>query len=166
MKLIKEIIGDVNKNEKKYKERIASRAIFRKNDKVLMVYSKFFDDYSFPGGGVEKNENIIDTAIRETFEEVGALNTKVIKTIGYVVEYRASLFNDADLFKQTSYYSICTCDKFSNPHLEKYETELGYESRWITIKEALNHNKNLYESKRKSTALLREIAVLEYLEEL
>ena len=62
---------------KNYKEngtvgkRPSARAIIIKDNKIAMVYSKKYDYFKFPGGGIESSETNIDALIREVKEEVG-----------------------------------------------------------------------------------------------
>ena len=74
--------------------------LFNKNNEVLLLkrHSTGFNDglYGFVGGHVEKNEQIVDAAIREVKEEIGVdinrenlyfksvLNRKISKNIAYV----------------------------------------------------------------------------------
>ena len=51
--------------------RPSARAIVFKNDKVLLVYSKKYNYYKFPGGGIENGEKPEDALIREVREETG-----------------------------------------------------------------------------------------------
>jgi len=58
----------------------AGLAIFW-NKKVLLVHptnAPWSGTYSIPKGHIEENEDILDTAIRETFEEVGIKVSKEI----------------------------------------------------------------------------------------
>ena len=56
--------------------RNSSRCINIKNGKVAMIYSQKYNYYKFPGGGIEKNETMIDALVRETLEETGM---KIVK---------------------------------------------------------------------------------------
>ena len=44
--------------------------LINKENKVAIVYREYRDDYSFPKGHLEKDESILDAAIRETEEEI------------------------------------------------------------------------------------------------
>ena len=62
---------------KNYKEngivgkRPSARAIIIKDNKIAMVYSKKYNYYKFPGGGIKSNEANEDALIREVKEEIG-----------------------------------------------------------------------------------------------
>jgi 8-oxo-dGTP pyrophosphatase MutT (NUDIX family) len=51
--------------------RVGVRAILKHNDDFILVYNKNWDLYTLPGGGVHKNETLIDALKREVFEETG-----------------------------------------------------------------------------------------------
>lgn len=68
MRLLKKAIHedyDPSKNPVLY-NRIAARGIIMNGDDILLIYTKRYNDYSFPGGGVDKNEDIID-GLKENF---------------------------------------------------------------------------------------------------
>ena len=44
--------------------------LINNENKVAIVYREYRDDYSFPKGHLEKDESILDAAIRETEEEI------------------------------------------------------------------------------------------------
>lgn len=53
--------------------RPSARAIIIKDRKIAMVYSKKYNYYKFPGGGIENGECMEDALIREVLEETGKL---------------------------------------------------------------------------------------------
>ena len=61
---------DYDNSWNRYK-RPSVRGIIIKNNKVAMVYSRKFDYYKFPGGGIENGEDHITTLKRELTEETG-----------------------------------------------------------------------------------------------
>jgi len=52
-------------------KRPSARAIIIKDRKIAMVYSKKYNYYKFPGGGIENGECMEDALIREVSEETG-----------------------------------------------------------------------------------------------
>ena len=44
--------------------------IDKNNQKLALVYREDNDDYSFPKGHLEKEESIIECAIRETYHQI------------------------------------------------------------------------------------------------
>jgi 8-oxo-dGTP pyrophosphatase MutT (NUDIX family) len=57
----------------------------KKNKKIALIYRTKQNDYSFPKGHLEKNETLIECAIRETIEETKR-NCEVIVKEPLVVE--------------------------------------------------------------------------------
>lgn len=51
--------------------RPSARAVIIKDGKIAMVYSKKYNYYKFPGGGIEVDECMEDSLIREVLEETG-----------------------------------------------------------------------------------------------
>ena len=52
-------------------KRDSARAIIFIGDKLLMVRSKKYGEYKFPGGGIDLNETHTEALIREVMEETG-----------------------------------------------------------------------------------------------
>lgn len=69
-------------------ERKASRAIVTRGHDILLIYTKRYDDYTIPGGGVDESEPIEEALKRELSEETGAKNIEVISHFGTYEEYR------------------------------------------------------------------------------
>ncbi|MFA5010045.1 MAG: NUDIX domain-containing protein [Patescibacteria group bacterium] len=67
------------------------KAIIINNDKFLMVRLSYFPNtWTFPGGGINKNESPKEAIVRECEEETGiTLNSpKLIKTFQFTHEYK------------------------------------------------------------------------------
>lgn len=61
----------------------ASSMIFNQNrDKVLMVWHRIYDSWSWTGGHSDGESNFLQTACREAYEETGIQNLKVIPAAG------------------------------------------------------------------------------------
>ncbi len=61
-----------------------------KEKKIALIYRPYLKDYSFPKGHIEKGEEVIDCAIRETIEETGH-SIKLIKSEPiFIDKYMAS----------------------------------------------------------------------------
>ncbi len=78
-KLIHPEVKDLNGN---ILVRKAVRAIVLKGESILLLYTKRYNDYSFPGGGLDEGESLTTGLIRELKEETGAKGISVNKTYG------------------------------------------------------------------------------------
>lgn len=133
---------------KNYKEngtvgkRPSARAIIIKDNKIAMVYSKKYDYFKFPGGGIESSETNIDALIREVKEEVGLEVIKEsIKEYGLVI--RKEKGKVEDIFIQENYYYLCrTNNSIFNQKLDYYEKEEGFTLKWVNPRDAINTNLN------------------------
>jgi 8-oxo-dGTP pyrophosphatase MutT (NUDIX family) len=145
-------------------ERRAARAIVLKEDEILLLYTQRYNDYSFPGGGVDAEEDLIIGLKRELTEETGASNINDIKEFGYIDEYRPHYRPDFDLVHMLSYFYTCTIDSELGKHkMEQYEIDNGMRVQWINIFDAILHNKKVISSQEASMGLSiqRETLVLE-----
>ena len=76
------------------------------NSKILLVKPKGLEEgfYSIPKGLVEKNESILDTAIRETYEETGVLISKdLIDKTPHICNY---VSNSEKITKRVYYFVV------------------------------------------------------------
>lgn len=144
--------------------RVAARGIIMNGDDILLIYTKRYNDYSFPGGGVDENEDIIDGLKRELLEETGAQNIRVIENFGRYEEIRATHYEGYDFMDMNSHFYKCTADKkLGEASPEDYELKNGSEPVWVNILDAIDHNKKVISSKEDSMGLsiVRETEVLE-----
>ncbi|GAM59812.1 mutT/nudix family protein [Vibrio ishigakensis] len=72
-------------------QRQATRAIAVRGDKILLLYTARYEDYSLPGGGVDLGEDLIEGMVRELQEETGAQNIRDIKPFGVYEEFRLGI---------------------------------------------------------------------------
>lgn len=146
--------------------REAVRAIIPDGDLLLLVHAKCDGDYKFPGGGVKRGEDHTAALIREVNEETGATLRENLVEYGMVIEYDRPTEKGFDLFVMTSYYYVCQVEpEIGPPHLERYESELGFDPEWVSITEALAANQSLLQqsSKKRERWVKRETAVLRLL---
>ena len=127
------IISKTFKNQSKCKYRLAARAIMYSQGKLLLIHSKFYNDYTFPGGGVEFAEDEYSALVRECQEEAGVIISNV-QQFCKVVEKRE--IDDENYMLQESHFYLCDVKDTCPTRLESYEIDLGYEAVWIDIDEA------------------------------
>ena len=123
------IVSKLLTGQTKETYRQAARGIIRDGDNVLMIYCAFFNDYTFPGGGVENGEDPIKALQRECSEEAGVI-IKNIRPFYKILEKREK-DEETYLLHESLFY---LCD------IEEYEIELGYKAVWISIDAAIKNN--------------------------
>lgn len=121
-------------------KRIAVRGIIKKDDKYVMIHSRKYGDYKFPGGGMDQGEQLEDTLLREVKEETGlTVIAETIKYLGRVEETRKGMYDD--IFEMTSHYYECMVrDGVEKQQLDDYEVEYGYELDFVTLENAIKSN--------------------------
>lgn len=141
--------------------RRAARAIIRSGNKYLLIFSKY-GDYKFPGGGMEKGEEIHETLVREVQEETGYhVILDSIKEFGKVMERRKG--QTEDIMEMESYYLICDVEsRISERNLDEYEVEYDYKITWMTLPEAIEKNKQVKDLD-KCPWVIRDTNVMEFL---
>jgi len=143
--------------------RRSARGILLRNDEILLLYSKRYNDYSFPGGGVEVGEDLTVGLKRELLEEAGAQDIKILSEFGYVDELRTHFNQDYEFLHMLSYYYVCEIGpERIEATFEHYEIAAGMEARWVNVREALFHNQRIIEAGEKSLGVYvyRETRVL------
>ncbi|WP_372654502.1 NUDIX hydrolase [Halobacteriovorax sp.] len=143
-------------------QRKATRAIALRDEQILMLYTERYHDYSLPGGGIDKGEDIVDGLIRELKEETGAKNISNVEAFGIYEEYRPWYKPDFDIQHMISYCFTCTVDKeLGETTLEHYELSNGMKPVWIDINEAIAHNEEtIAKSDKKGMSIERETFLL------
>lgn len=114
-------------------ERRASRAVvFDADNNVALLHATKKHFHKLPGGGIEQGEDVEAALRREISEEIGCM-IKNLRELGMVEEYRNQW-----ALHQTSYCFLADLDGAKGaPHLEKDEIADGFETRWISIDEAI-----------------------------
>jgi 8-oxo-dGTP pyrophosphatase MutT (NUDIX family) len=120
-----------------YRTREAARAvIFDANDQAALLYSTINDYYKLPGGGIEKGESPEIALVRECKEEIGC-DVEITRELGIIVEYRK-----LSTLKQISYCYIAKVKGEKGiPQLTEDEIDEGFETRWLSLKDALKVSK-------------------------
>ena len=131
------IVSQLLSGQTKEIYRQAARGIIRDGENVLMIYCAFFNDYTFPGGGIENGEDPLKALQRECSEEAGVI-IKNARPFYKIVEKRE--VDDETYLLHESLFYLCDIDEYCEPHLEDYEIELGYKAVWISIDEAIQNN--------------------------
>jgi 8-oxo-dGTP pyrophosphatase MutT (NUDIX family) len=153
-------------------ERRTVRAVILNDQhQVLMLYSKTFDDYTFPGGGIKFMEDQKAALARELQEELGAIGIEIIKPLGYTIEKRFGLNGSGQVYLQSSTYYLTKVHQFGATSFVGREQEHGLESRWIFPVDAILHNQKVkndvkHQNQGLRTVLPREEAVLEFIKEI
>lgn len=165
MRILRKFISEnINSEGKKTYKRIAARGIILDGENILLLYTKRYDDYSFPGGGVDEGEDIIEGVIREINEETGAKNIKILEEYGVYDEVKPSYKKDYDYINMISHFFICDIHKkLGKTNLEDYEINNGMDARWINIYDAIAHNKKVIKNQPETIGLFidRELFMLE-----
>lgn len=143
--------------------RLATRSIVVKGDSILLLYTKRYEDYSLPGGGLDLDEDKIEGMKRELNEETGAQNIRNIKPFGIYEEYRPWYKPDFDVQHMISYCYTCVINtQLGNTSLEAYETNNGMKAVWVNIHTAIAHNiKIMATSDKKGMSIERETFLLQ-----
>ncbi len=150
--------------------RFTVRAIILKDKQLLMTYSKKFDDYMTPGGGVEADEDFVVALKRELEEEVGVV-ANTIEPIGYIEELRSGQ-RDGILYQKSHYYEV-TIAHLVETNPEDYEIRFGMTPAWVSIDEVIEQNDYQIRTRLKKdgleihpySTLTRENIVLKYIKE-
>ncbi len=143
--------------------RPSARAVIIKDGKIAMVYSKKYNYYKFPGGGIEADECMEDALIREVSEETGLCVIRdSIREYGLV--HRIQKGTKEDIFIQDNYYFLCQVkEDTKQQNLDKYEAEEGFTLEYLNPQYAINVNKKTVLDEFTQVMLEREALVLELL---
>lgn len=134
------------------------------NNQIALVYSKKFDYYKFPGGGIHENEDKIIAMIREVQEETGLIVIpETVKEFGYVSRVQKSKYNPDTIFQQDNFYYTCSVEnKVTSQNLDDYEKDEEFELRIVDIQEAIDtNNRHTDEDPFLLMMIARDNAVLE-----
>lgn len=143
--------------------RPSARAIIIINRKIVMLYSKKYHYYEFPGGGIEIGECMEDALIREVSEETGlCVIRNSIQEYGQV--HRIQKGKKEDVFIQDNYYFLCCVkEDLEQQNLDKYEAEEGFTLEVLEPQLAINVNRETMLDDFSQVMLEREALVLELL---
>jgi len=171
IKIGNQIVEDGISLSQNTKYRYTVRAIvYNLNHEVLLLHSKLFNDYTFPGGGMKAGESHETALTRELHEELGATKINIIKPYGYTEELRHGIKGNDHVYLQISYYYIVEIISQGAPNYVAREIEQGLSSIYMNIDEAITHNlgvipDELHQTKGLKTVLPRENMVLKHIKE-
>lgn len=153
------------KEDGKVFSRPSARAIIIKDGKVLLVYSKKYDYYKFPGGGIEKGENHSEALRREVLEETGfRVDEASIREFGCVPRIQKDSYDPDAIFEQINYYYFCEiAGERTSVKLDEYERDEGFTALWMEPFKACQHNQyvRLPEGESDPVMIKREMKVLD-----
>lgn len=144
--------------------RQAARGIVLRDEAILLLFTERYNDFSFPGGGVDAGEDLVVGLRRELEEETGATNIRVVDHYGYVDEFRPHWKPPFDLMHMTSHFYTCEIDvRLGESRMEHYERDNGMRPVWVNLREAIAHNRAVMRRQDKSMGLsiYRETYMLE-----
>ena len=122
-------------------QRLAARAIVQRNEQILLLFTERYNDFSFPGGGLDEGENVIAGLKRELEEETGAREVKVGQYFGYVEEYRPYQKPQYDVMHMTSHFYRCEIARqLESARMEMHEIANGMRPMWVNLVDAISHN--------------------------
>ena len=116
------------------------RGIIIRDGKIAMMHSKKYNYYKLPGGGIEPEETLEDTLVREVREESGLIvKPETIKEFGYVRRIEKGRYED--IFIQDNYYFLCEAETtVEEQELEDYEAEEQFVLEFVTVADAISVN--------------------------
>ena len=143
--------------------RPSARAIIIRDDKVLLIYSKKYNYYKFPGGGIEKGETNAAALVREVLEETGyKVIAGSIKDYGKVLVKHADTFEKETIFEQENFYYLCDVeDEINNINLDDYEKDEEFTACFIEPFKAFGINKKRKNIGGDKILIEREAGVLD-----
>ncbi len=145
-------------------KRRAARGIVLREQSVLLLFTERYNDFSFPGGGVDPGESLTVGLQREMEEETGATNTRVLRDFGYLEEVRPHRKDGFDLLQMTSHFFLCEIDQeLKATRMEGYEKSNGMRPLWVDLHTALKHNRAVMQRQEATMgmSIQRETLVLE-----
>ena len=166
MRLLFEIdTKDYDPNGTRY-ERPSARGIIVRDGKIAMVYSRRYDYYKLPGGGIEAGETPREAVVREVREETGlAVIPESIREYGWV--HRIQKGENEDVFVQDNYYFLCEAgEEQGDVRLEADEVEEDFVPVFVTPEKVIAADRAAEQrAKRELRQVMfqREVRVLEML---
>ncbi len=120
----------------KYKK-TAGGIIIGPDNKIVLVNNTSKDWWSLPKGGIENNENTLEAAKREIFEETGLKNMEYVKELGYFNELLLKTMINKYKFKKNTIFLFKTTETKLQP-----QDPANPEARWYSFEDSLIIIKN------------------------
>ncbi len=139
-----------------YNVRVAVRmVIMNKDGKMAQSSALSGTYYKIPGGGVEKDEELIDAIHREALEEAGA-HIEIESEIGAIIQY------DHDAPFQISFCYLCNVvGELERVNLTDHEIMEQFELKWVSLKEAVDMlEAEKHDDVGKESIRVRELLIL------
>ena len=155
---------DYDPNGKVFR-RDSARCICIRGGKIMMVHSKKYEYYKFPGGGIEEGETLAEAMIREAREEAGlVVLPETVSEYGMVPRKSRSEEPDIACFMQENYYFTCRAEEeLTQTEQDDYEAEEGFTPVWVTPEEVIRVDRGTHLKDGKRVMGMRESGVLELL---
>jgi len=165
MKLLQELIHpELTTREGRILRRHAARGIVLRKDRILLLFTERYNDFSLPGGGIDEGEEITVALKRELEEETGARDVQVKEHYGFIEEYRPHWKPEYDLMHMTSHFFVCdVAAELVDVRMESYEIANGMKPVWVSVSEAMHHNRQVMVRREKTMgqSIQRETFMLE-----
>ena len=144
------------------------RAISLRDDLLLTIYSKKFDEYALPGGEVKLGETLEDAVRREVLEETGMSVVAIQGLVGRTTEYDTPVLDGFDVCKRiNSYYLVDVSLDMADQNLEADELVYDYEPRFVQYKEVCRiYDERIKSGKAVRAWMIRESYVLGIMEKI
>ncbi|MDT8311496.1 MAG: NUDIX domain-containing protein [Methylophaga sp.] len=165
MNLLTELVHpELTSRQGRIFRRHAARGIVLREDKILLLFTERYNDFSLPGGGIDQDEDIQVALKRELEEETGARDVQVKTHYGFIEEYRPYWKPQYDLMHMTSHFFVCdVAADLAEVRMEDYEIANGMKPVWISVEQAMHHNREVM-SRQETTmgqSIQRETFMLE-----
>ena len=148
--------------------RPSARAIIEKDGRFLVMHSRKYDYFKFPGGGIEAGETPEQALIREVREESGYfVRPETIEEYGKVLRRNRDDKDPDGIFEQQNYYYFCEIGEERVPITqEDYEIEEGFEPLWVDNLFALTRaNRHALRSGADAALIEREMRMFDLADE-
>ena len=122
------------------KFRPSVRGLIIRDGKILMIHSRKYDYYKFPGGGMEPGESMQEALCREVSEEsCFSVIPESIREYGLV--RKISRGGETEIFDQENFYFLCDVSDGAGQDLDDYEAEEGFAPMFVAPQTAIEVNR-------------------------